>query len=368
MENNKKKLYNELFFSGLEKEEFQEILPALRDQNYETWRMVASVLFPVFLGLFILSFFNRIFMPSRWLYFISALLHLAIVIYFIGFKGANRKAANILSFVGALSMYVFGIVLSTFNSPNEVAVTFFVLQLAVPLVTMSQPIASDLFIVLGTAAFCICAFAAKPAALAEEDSYNAVIFMLVTIIANHHIQKTNATSKNLQLVLNREAEEAIAHANMDELTGVRSRHAYTIAKEAMNNDISFHLAGNFAVGIFDINGLKDCNDRLGHTAGDRLIKDVAELLNSTFKYSQIFRVGGDEFIVFFRGYDYVNRKELMQKVYDISAENILTDGPSVAGGLGELEEEDRSVQEAINRADEMMYRQKEQIKRMKTAE
>lgn len=158
------------------------------------------------------------------------------------------------------------------------------------------------------------------------------------------------------------------HANMDELTGVRSRHAYSIAKQAMNNDISFNLVEDFAVGIFDINGLKDCNDRFGHAAGDKLIKDAANLLISTFKYSQIFRIGGDEFIVFFKGYDYVNRKELMQKIYDVSAENILTGGPSVAGGFSELEENDSSVQEAINRADKMMYRQKEQIKRMKTAE
>ena len=56
---------------------------------------------------------------------------------------------------------------------------------------------------------------------------------------------------------------------------------------------------SYCIIVIDINGLKVLNDRFGHDAGDRLIKDFAEALQkSTQKYScQCFRLGGDEFAI-----------------------------------------------------------------------
>lgn len=46
----------------------------------------------------------------------------------------------------------------------------------------------------------------------------------------------------------------------------------------------------------DVNGLKTANDKLGHAAGDELIRGAADCLRETFsKYGKVYRIGGDEF-------------------------------------------------------------------------
>lgn len=95
-------------------------------------------------------------------------------------------------------------------------------------------------------------------------------------------------------------------SSTDLLTGVYNRNA-------MNNRIMDHDKGlviiNEPYGVFfvDVNGLKTVNDTNGHQAGDNLLKDVADTLKEHFgKQAEIYRVGGDEFMVICEG---VTREE-----------------------------------------------------------
>jgi len=57
---------------------------------------------------------------------------------------------------------------------------------------------------------------------------------------------------------------------------------------------------NFPISIVsaDLDGLKEVNDSLGHQAGDELLRRFANILRDTHeKYEEIFRIGGDEFII-----------------------------------------------------------------------
>ena len=66
---------------------------------------------------------------------------------------------------------------------------------------------------------------------------------------------------------------------------------------------------NEPYGVFfvDVNGLKTVNDTNGHQAGDNLLKNVADTLKEHFgKQAEIYRVGGDEFMVICEG---VTREE-----------------------------------------------------------
>ena len=48
----------------------------------------------------------------------------------------------------------------------------------------------------------------------------------------------------------------------------------------------------------DMDGLKNINDTQGHSQGDAAIKEVTEILRSTFRESDILaRIGGDEFVI-----------------------------------------------------------------------
>ncbi len=82
----------------------------------------------------------------------------------------------------------------------------------------------------------------------------------------------------------------------DPLTTLYSRYAYNSVIDEM---ITFKfLANDLVVYLIDVNGLKATNDRLGHSAGDELIRGAANCIYATFSpYGKCYRTGGDEFVV-----------------------------------------------------------------------
>lgn len=57
----------------------------------------------------------------------------------------------------------------------------------------------------------------------------------------------------------------------------------------------------YAVINMDLNGLKVINDSLGHTQGDLLLQEFAKILENVFNdIGEVFRMGGDEFLVLVR--------------------------------------------------------------------
>lgn len=79
---------------------------------------------------------------------------------------------------------------------------------------------------------------------------------------------------------------------VDSLTGGRNRKALDWAYENQ-----FGNAGSLAVLMCDLNGLKRKNDREGHKAGDDYICAAADCLAACFGMKNVYRIGGDEFVV-----------------------------------------------------------------------
>lgn len=95
--------------------------------------------------------------------------------------------------------------------------------------------------------------------------------------------------------------ELRAMALNDDLTGVLNRRGFDFLAEPVLHESRRYKFTVTAL-FFDIDGLKETNDRLGHDAGSRLITDMAHLLRSHFrKEDPVARFGGDEFVVLMRG-------------------------------------------------------------------
>lgn len=100
----------------------------------------------------------------------------------------------------------------------------------------------------------------------------------------------------------RRAERELEHrANHDPLTGLANRHqlhdelTYAIARAARSDS-------GLAVIYLDLDGFKGANDRGGHDAGDRLLRDVARRLQQALRQGDLVaRVGGDEFVALLPG-------------------------------------------------------------------
>ena len=145
----------------------------------------------------------------------------------------------------------------------------------------------------------------------------------------------------------------------DSLTGLRNREAMQRRMEEMDK-------GCFGIVNLDLNGLKRVNDTLGHDAGDRLLMEAAETLKKTFYLQDIYRTGGDEFIVLLPGIgrDSFERKldrfrESMRKNTEIS----LACGAFWSDGSTDLPTAFRAADDAMYEDKKAYYRANPDSKR-----
>ncbi|KQO77583.1 EAL domain-containing protein [Rhizobium sp. Leaf262] len=91
----------------------------------------------------------------------------------------------------------------------------------------------------------------------------------------------------------REVEYLARH---DVLTGLANR---TMFQERLNNHISIaQPKDQFALLALDLDRFKAVNDLFGHAEGDRVLKDVARMLQQTARAGDLVaRLGGDEFVI-----------------------------------------------------------------------
>ena len=92
----------------------------------------------------------------------------------------------------------------------------------------------------------------------------------------------------------RRAERAESDAMVDELTGLFNRRAWERFKE-LEEGRAKRLARPTCVVSIDLDGLKQANDTLGHSAGDDLIRRAASAIKSAVRENDVVaRIGGDE--------------------------------------------------------------------------
>jgi diguanylate cyclase (GGDEF)-like protein/PAS domain S-box-containing protein len=87
-------------------------------------------------------------------------------------------------------------------------------------------------------------------------------------------------------------------AYCDALTGLPNRSAlYRVLDDFFKAD-GDAPARPLAIALFDLDGFKEVNDTMGHSAGDELLKEVADRWSAVIGSGpRIFRLGGDEFIL-----------------------------------------------------------------------
>ena len=74
--------------------------------------------------------------------------------------------------------------------------------------------------------------------------------------------------------LNKRSQESEKLANIDPLTGVKSKHAYLVKEQELDKAIGNGTVRKLAVVVCDVNGLKKVNDTYGHKAGDEYIREA----------------------------------------------------------------------------------------------
>jgi diguanylate cyclase (GGDEF)-like protein len=159
------------------------------------------------------------------------------------------------------------------------------------------------------------------------------------------------------------ANEEIRQLSLvDELTGLNNRRGFFMMAEQARNVALRHGARVFILFI-DADGLKKVNDTLGHEAGDEMLRNLAQVLKSTFRRSDILaRLGGDEFCVFGsheNGDPAAAKDRLYEKIEEFNARH---SGPyRLAASIGISSfaaDDERALEDVVAIADRAMYDEK----------
>lgn len=140
-------------------------------------------------------------------------------------------------------------------------------------------------------------------------------------------------------------------STIDMLTGLLNRNAM-LQRMA---DIEKEQRGlEFGLVNIDLNGLKMTNDKNGHEAGDKLLVETARILKSAFSKNDIFRIGGDEFVVI--------STDISQEAFESQLANLreaMEASPDLSFAIGSFwSDGSTSAHDAYLAADEHMYDEK----------
>lgn len=154
-------------------------------------------------------------------------------------------------------------------------------------------------------------------------------------------------------------------ATTDDLTGVFSRNQLVVLLDLeIRSAVRRKSTGCFL--YLDIDGFKQLNDRFGHAEGDRVLREVAALLEHNLRAADVVaRLGGDEFGVILVDAGLEHGLEKAQRLIEL-LNDVIAGGDmigrderiTVSMGMAAFPDHGSGASEIIRRADAAMYRAK----------
>lgn len=154
-----------------------------------------------------------------------------------------------------------------------------------------------------------------------------------------------------------------AESNLDGLTRVLNRKAFE--QRLQKWDRMLQNGKQLAVLMFDLNCLKEVNDRYGHDMGDKYIRFSAEAITGVLAGARVYRIGGDEFAAVLERMPVTPLEEcgrlLAGRVEAYGKDNGFEAGIAWGDAVSDPDGEE-TFNELLSRADQKMYEMKKQMK------
>ena len=168
----------------------------------------------------------------------------------------------------------------------------------------------------------------------------------------------------IQIRRRKRAEAALDRlANYDQLTQIYNRHKIDLLLKQQLS-LAKRYSKHFSILFFDIDDFKAINDTYGHKTGDTVLRELASLVQSNIRESDLFgRWGGEEFLILCPESDQQEAAVLAEKLrrkieqYHFSEVQHITCsfGVTQVGG-------DDTIESAIIRVDRLLYKAKSEGK------
>ncbi len=167
--------------------------------------------------------------------------------------------------------------------------------------------------------------------------------------------------------LREELRRVKEEANIDPLTGLRNRRSFERTLSEFFRDFK-KFGYPFSLIMLDLDNFKNINDTYGHLVGDRVLKEIGNILRNYLRAKDVpARTGGEEFTIILPG---ITREEALmvaerlRKVianYTIEHEDRKI-SPTASFGVAEMNEDIESPEDLLKMADENLYKAKRQGK------
>lgn len=175
-------------------------------------------------------------------------------------------------------------------------------------------------------------------------------------VANYRLTVNYISEKNKANLLNASLELI---ANHDSITRLQNRYA-------LNQRVPEYLGRDLCIAMGDINNFKGVNDTYGHLIGDDVLKMFSDILLDTFSEDNVYRFGGDEFLIVEINGDNDALREKLSRVNDSFSKMSIAGVESRLGcSFGYVTccpKEPSEFFEYLTQADKLLYLEKEKIR------
>lgn len=118
---------------------------------------------------------------------------------------------------------------------------------------------------------------------------------LAAIQTRLHATLDDLLMKAVTNLIDRQVGQVVDRAQRDPVTNAANRTAFD-QRLAAEIDRARRYNRNLSIILFDVDHFKRINDKFGHPAGDQVLKEIAMVIQSSLRKSDmVFRYGGDEF-------------------------------------------------------------------------
>jgi diguanylate cyclase (GGDEF)-like protein len=219
-----------------------------------------------------------------------------------------------------------------------------VLTYAVPLIfsALAYPVRLMVAIALLDAVACAATLTLATGVPAADIAFVSAFLLVTAFLCAAHA-----------LAHARHAAEAERLSRTDVLTGCLNRRGF-------DEELARRIARRgrydtpFGLVLFDLDGFKDVNDRLGHAAGDELLRRIAATAGGTVRGGDaVCRMGGDEFAVLLDSTGAFCAPQAAERL-----RGVLAALSSVSVGWAECPDDATTADELYRRADARLYADK----------
>lgn len=281
------KLRKMFLYAGLEKEQYHDLGPSIHKENsllLKVFSLLGAVMFFLLLIASLLT--NGFAAVNSRTYLICAAAMLVILQCVHSFVPKHPALVMLFVYLFEITLYAFGIHISMLHA-EKAAVSAVAFLLVTPLLFYDRPVRVSALILAVVAVFCGIVVLHKDPDVAEADVWNMTSFGIVAIATSLFIMsiKIRALAQSRQI-------EYLSQTDL--LTGLKNRNHYESRLSAYPGICTSNLVCIYT----DVNGLHEMNNREGHSAGDRMLCEVASRMRQCFGAEHTYRIGGDEFVSF----------------------------------------------------------------------